>query len=72
MSLTGCPDWRRLSFVNAESCANCGLLFMPGSIQRKSDREERTFQNGALATFSLLILALVVVLILGELGFFGG
>jgi hypothetical protein len=57
MSLTGFPDCRRLSFVSAESCANCGLLFVPGSLQLKNDREERTFQKSALATFSVLLLA---------------
>jgi hypothetical protein len=49
--------------TSAEVCANCGLIFVPGSLQRKNDREERSFQRKGVAAFSvLMLLTLLVVL----------
>jgi hypothetical protein len=45
---------------------------VPGSLQRKSDHEERTLQNTALATFTVLLLAIAVVLASVEFGRLGG
>ena len=67
MSLTNCPDCRRLSFVEAGSCPSCQRMFRPGELRARADAEERAFgrrNNGlfaALFLFALAALAFVVL-----------
>jgi hypothetical protein len=64
MSLTTCPDCRRLSFVRAESCPSCARA---GELRSQANAEERAFgrrSNGlfaALFLFALAALAFVVL-----------
>jgi ribosomal protein L32 len=57
MSLTKCPDCRRLTFIDAPSCPSCGEAFRPGTLRAKAATEERGFNRrcGALFLSALLL-----------------
>ena len=67
MSLTKCPDCRRLSFVEAESCPSCERAFRPGELRARANAEERAFgrrYNGLFAALFLLALAALAFVVL--------
>jgi hypothetical protein len=59
MSLTKCPDCRRLTFVDALSCPSCGEAFRPGVLGAQAATEERGFNRrcGALFVSAVLLSA---------------
>lgn len=63
MSLTQCPDCRRLTFINASSCPSCERSFETGVLQAKADAEERAFKR----KYGALFLAVLVILLGGLL-----
>lgn len=64
MSLTKCPDCRRLTFIDALSCPSCGEAFRPGVLGAKAAGEERGFNRRCGALFlSALVLAAVGTLL---------
>ncbi len=67
MSLTKCPDCRRLSFVGAESCPSCERAFRPGEMRAQANAEERAFgrrNNSLFAAVFLMALAVLVFVVL--------
>ena len=67
MSLTTCPDCRRLSFVKAESCPSCARAFRPGELRARANAEERAFgrrNNSLFAALFLMVLAALVFVVL--------
>jgi hypothetical protein len=67
MSLTKCPDCRRLSFVKADSCPSCARVFRPGEIGPQADAENRAFvrrSNGLFAGLFLMALAAIAYVML--------
>jgi hypothetical protein len=68
MSLTKCPDCRRLTFIDALSCPSCGQAFRPGVLRAKAATEERGFNRRCGALFlSALLLGTVAALLLTTL-----
>jgi len=69
MSLTKCPDRRRLSFVGAESCQSCDPVFRQGEMRARANADERAFgrRNNSLfaALFLLAMAALAFVVLRG-------
>ena len=69
MSLTRCPDCRRLSFVEAESCPSCGRAFGPGELRGRANADGVAFgrSNDSLfaALFLLALAALAFVVLRG-------
>jgi hypothetical protein len=57
MSLTKCPDCRRLSFVKAESSLSCERMFWPGELRAQANAEERAFGRRSDGVFAALITA---------------
>ena len=67
MSLTKCPDCRRLSFVEGESCPGCARAFRPGELRAQSNAEERAYgrrSNGLFAALFLFALAALSFVVL--------
>ena len=67
MSLTKCPDCRRLSFVKAESCPNCERAFRPGELRAQADAEDSAFgrrSNGLFAALFLFAMAALAFAVL--------
>jgi hypothetical protein len=44
LSLTHCPECRRLCFINSESCASCGAPFRAGVLRGAAEAEEKSFR----------------------------
>ena len=67
MSLTHCPDCRRLCFVAAASCPNCEVPFRPGAFRAAAAAEKKTFRRRCTVLFlvpslsTLAVLAVVMV-----------
>ena len=62
MSLTKCPDCRRLSFVKAESCPSCERVFRPGELRTQANAEESAFGRRNNSLFAALFLVGMAVL----------
>lgn len=64
MSMTKCPDCRRLTFIDAPSCPGCGEAFEPGALRAKAAAEESGFnrRRGALFLSALLLSAVGALL----------
>jgi hypothetical protein len=67
MSLTHCPDCRRLCFVNSTSCPSCAVSFRPGALRDAAAAEEKSFRRrsnimflipfvGALAAMAVVLM----------------
>jgi hypothetical protein len=69
VSLTHCPDCRRLCFVDSASCPSCALSFRPGALRAAAAAEEKSFRMRSnimfLVPFVGALAALAVVLIRG-------
>ncbi len=63
MSLTKCPDCRRLNFVAAASCPNCGGAFRSGALSAQADTEERAFQRRSGGVFLAVLLTLAAAML---------
>ena len=67
MSLTHCPDCRRLCFVDSASCPSCAVSFRPGALSAAAAAEEKTFRRRSNIMFlvpfvsALAVLALVLM-----------
>lgn len=67
MSLTHCPDCRRLCFVDSAACPSCEVKFKPGALGVTAAADEKSFKRKSnimfLVTFAgaLSILALVLM-----------
>ena len=67
MSLTHCPDCRRLCFVDSASCPSCEVSFRPGALGAAATAEEKSFMmKGSVFFFvpflgTLLVLAVVLI-----------
>lgn len=57
MSMTKCPDCRRLSFVAAESCQNCGRAFGPAELRAQANDEEMSLGKKVNGAFAALFLS---------------
>jgi hypothetical protein len=67
MSLTKCPDCRRLSFVEAESCPSGERVFRSGEMRAQANAEERAFgrrNNSLFAALFLMALAALAFVVL--------
>jgi hypothetical protein len=66
VSLTHCPDCRRLCFVDSASCPSCAVSFRPGALRDAAASDERSFRRRSnimfLIPFAGALLALAVVL----------
>jgi hypothetical protein len=66
MSLTHCPDCRRLCFVDSASCPTCLRTFRPGVLRDAAAAEEKSFRRRGnlmfLVPFIGALAALAVVL----------
>ena len=69
MSLTHCPDCRRLCFVDSASCPSCAVSFRPGALRAAAAAETKSFMRTSsimfLVPFAGAFLALAVVLMRG-------
>ena len=69
MSLTHCPDCRRLCFVDSASCPSCEVSFRPGVLRAAAAAEEKSFRMRSnimfLVPFVGALAALAVVLMRG-------
>ena len=69
MSLTHCPDCRRLCFVDSASCPGGAVSFRPGALRTASAAEEKSFRMRSnimfLVPFVGALAALAVVLMRG-------
>lgn len=67
MSLTHCPDCRRLCFVDSASCPSCAASFRPGALRDAAAAEEKSFKVRSgimfLIPFAAALAALAVVLV---------
>ena len=67
MSLTHCPDCRRLCFVDSASCPNCEVSFRPGALSAAAAADEKSFRRKSNLTFlapfvgALAVLAVVLM-----------
>lgn len=64
MSLTKCPDCRKLCFTGDATCASCGQAFLPGALGAQASAEERAFRRKFGALFLAAFLAALAVLFL--------
>jgi hypothetical protein len=68
VSLTHCPDCRRLCFVDSASCPSCAVSFRPGAL-RDAAAEEKSFRMRSnimfLVPFVGALAALAVMLMRG-------
>lgn len=66
MSLTHCPDCRRLCFADAASCPSCAVSFRPGALGDAAAAEEKSFRRRSNVMFLIpfvgALAALAVVL----------
>jgi hypothetical protein len=66
VSLTHCPDCRRLCFVNSASCPSCAASFRPGVLHAVAAAEEKSFRRRSgimfLVPFVSILALLAVVL----------
>lgn len=62
MSLTTCPDCRRLSFVEAESCPDCERAFLPGEMRARANAVEGAFSRRFNGLFAAMFMAALAVL----------
>ena len=66
MSLTHCPDCRRLCFVDSTSCPSCDASFRSGVLRAAAAAEEKSFRRRSAVMFLVpfvgALAALVVVL----------
>jgi len=51
MSLTHCPDCRRLCFINSASCPSCDASFRPGALRAAAASEEKSFMMKGIIMF---------------------
>ena len=63
MSLTKCPDCRKLCFTDAASCPSCARMFQPTALRTQAEAEERAFQRNGHVLFLVLLLAPLMVLL---------
>ena len=62
MSLTHCPDCRRLCFVTSEYCPSCEASFRPGELRDAAAAEEKSFMRTGNAMFLASIASALAVL----------
>ncbi|MET0645436.1 MAG: hypothetical protein ABW208_02380 [Pyrinomonadaceae bacterium] len=62
MSLTTCPDCRRLSLDKDESCPSCERAFRSGEPRAQAAAEERAFGRRNNSLFAALFLITMAVL----------
>ena len=67
MSLTRCPDCRRLGFAGAGSCPGCARAFGPGGLRALPDADGGALgrrNNSLFAALFLLALAALTFVVL--------
>ncbi len=62
MSLTHCPDCRRLCFVDSASCPSCAVSFRPGALRDAAAAEEKSFRRRSNVMFLIPLVAALAVL----------
>ena len=62
MSLTHCPDCRRLCFVDSASCPSCAVSFRPGALRDAAAAEEKSFRRRSNIMFLVPLVAALAVL----------
>ena len=62
MSLTHCPDCRRLCFVDSASCPRCEVSFRPGALGAAAVAEEESFMRKGSVLFLVPFLGTLMVL----------
>jgi hypothetical protein len=67
MSLTKCPACHHLTFISAASCPGCGEGFPAGTLQTKSDKEDKAFTRRWGALFLSVLFCMVAALIFAML-----
>jgi hypothetical protein len=63
MSLSKCPDCRKLCFTESASCPSCARAFQPAELRTQAEAEERAFQRKGHVLFLVLLLAQLMVLL---------
>jgi hypothetical protein len=62
MSLTHCPDCRRLCFVDSASCPSCAKSFRPGALRAAAAAEAKSFMRTSSIMFLVPIVSALVLL----------
>lgn len=62
MSLTHCPDCRRLCFVDSASCPSCEVSFGQGALGVAAAAEEKSFMRKGSVLFLVPFLGTMLVL----------
>ena len=62
MSLTHCPDCRRLCFVDSASCPSCEVSFKPGALRAAATAEEKSFSRKSNILFLVPFVSALAVL----------
>jgi len=62
VSLTHCPDCRRLCFVDFASCPSCALSFRPGVLRDAAVAEEKSFRVRSNVMFLIPFVGALAVL----------
>ena len=62
MSLTHCPDCRRLCFVASKYCPSCEASFRPGELRDAAAAEEKSFMRRGHIMFLVPIVSALTVL----------
>ena len=61
MSLTHCPDCRRLCFVTSTYCPSCEASFRPGELRDAAAAEEESFMRKGHIMFLVPIVSALAV-----------
>jgi hypothetical protein len=62
LSLTHCPDCRRLCFVTYASCPSCDVSFKPGALRAAATAEEKSFRRNCGILFLIPFISTLAVL----------
>ncbi len=62
MSLTHCPDCRRLCFVDSASCPSCAAPFRPGVLRDAAAAEAKSFMRTSSIMFLVPFVSALVLL----------
>lgn len=62
MSLTHCPDCRRLCFVDSAACPSCAVSFRPGVLREAAAADEKSFRRRGNLMFLVPFVAALAVL----------